>query len=400
MQPQPPPFDPRALDAFVALVGARVWSARIAEIAERARAGSRWGKAVRQRHALELAIGRLRGSLIRPASTAELHAARLAADAVALAGQFDARSRTRWRKRLLASMAGEGSLIPVFHILQTARLQRARGFSVRFAGLEDNAPYDLLLTRGDSTAEVACDVVSAEEGRLLRRDAWCRLADRLDAELRAWLAVHPGKYLLKITLPDGLPEHADDAALAAVHGRIRRLLQTGARRDHDTSAVLRLEPLSLSTSRSDDAGLLPSLRREFGPEAHLSVTGTDGGLFIMAARAGRADEVAVAVRRRLFAIAPSRLSGTKPGILAMFLDEADRGEWRGLRDSLELEGEARQFLAYRSARPVIAVTCASRCELFGMPAPDAVEDGELRFRNSAHPEARAVELASAVLSSV
>ena len=92
---------------------------------------------------------------------------------------------------------------------------------------------------------------------------------------------------------------------------------------------------------------MPSLRREFGPEAHLAVTAGGGGVFVMAARAGRADEVAVAMRRRLFDIAPTRLSGTRPGILAIFIDDTDRSEWRGLRDRLELEGEARQFLAYK-----------------------------------------------------
>jgi hypothetical protein len=400
MQPQPPPFDPRALDAFVALVGARVWSARLAEIAHRARFGPRSGQGTRFRHALELAIDRLRGTLIRPATTAELHAARLAADTVALSRRLRGHARARLRERLHAAMTGDGTLVPVFHLLRTAGLQRSRGFDVRFAGLEDDAPYDLLLTRGQLAAEIACDVVSAEDGRLLQRRPWSRLADQVDAELPQWLGAHPGRYLLKMTLPHGLRDEPEGRALDALHGRIRRLLTTKLRRDHDDTAVLRLDPLLLANARPDDTGLLPSLRREFGPEAHLSVTAADGGLFVMAARAGRADEVAVAVRRRLFEIAPTRLSGTRPGILAMFIDDADRGEWRGLRDSLELEGEARQFLAYQSARQVVAVTCASRCELFGMPAPDTVEDGELRFRNPAHPKAKAVELASAVLSSV
>jgi hypothetical protein len=35
-----------------------------------------------------------------------------------------------------------------------------------------------------------------------------------------------------------------------------------------------------------------------------------------------------------------------------------------------------------------------------MSAPHAAEDGELRFRNPAHPDARAAALAPAVLSSV
>ena len=57
-----------------------------------------------------------------------------------------------------------------------------------------------------------------------------------------------------------------------------------------------------------------------------------------------------------------------------------------------------QFLAYQAARQVIAVTCTSRIELFGMA--DAAEEGELRFRNPAHPAAKAAALGPAILSSV
>ena len=90
---------------------------------------------------------------------------------------------------------------------------------------------------------------------------------------------------------------------------------------------------------------MPSLRREFGPEAHLSVTAAGDGVFVMAARAGRADEVAVAVRRRAGRHrADTARAARRPGILAMFIEDTDRSEWRGLRDRLELEGEARQFL--------------------------------------------------------
>ena len=60
MQPQPPPYDPPALDAFVALAGPRLWAARMAEIGRYAACGPRAGQAIRQRHALELAIERLR----------------------------------------------------------------------------------------------------------------------------------------------------------------------------------------------------------------------------------------------------------------------------------------------------------------------------------------------------
>ena len=401
MHLMPPPFDRRALDAFVALAGARAWGARLAEIGRRAAAGPRVGQAIRQHHSVELSIERLRGPLVRPPSTAERHAARLAGETVALARQLGVQGRARLHECLHAALSGDGSLIPLFHLLRTAGLQRSRGFRVDFSGLDEGTPYDLLLTRGAAEAEVVCDVVSAEEGRLVHRGAWFRLADRVDPDLQTWLAAHPGRYLLKMTLPLGLRDGDQDRdALASLHDRIRRLLETRHRRDHDAAVVLRLDPLLLAGAQADDIGLLSHLRREFGPEAHLSVTTAGCGIFVMAARAGGENAIAAAVRRRLLAIAPTRLSGSRPGILAMFVDGTDRGEWRGLRERLELEGEARQFLTHRAARPVIAVTCASRFELFGVAAPDAVEDGELRFRNPAHPAARTPALAPAVLSSV
>ena len=324
--------------------------------------GRAQGRRSRQRHALELAIERLRGTLTRPPSTAELHAARLAGDAVALARTLRARGKARLRERLRMALAGDGTLVPVFHLLRTAALQASRGFSIAFAGLEDAAPYDLLIARGALEAEIACEVVSAEDGRLVHRGAWSDLADRVDADLRAWLAACPGRYLLKMTLPQGLREQMLSRTCTTGSAACWR---PGGAAITTTAAVLRLDPLLLAGGNAD-GGLMLSLRREFGPEAHLAVIAAGGGVFAMAARAGRTDEVAVAVRRRLFEIAPTRLSGTRPGILAMFIEDTDRGEWRGLRDRLELEGEARQFLAYKAARPVIAVTCASRFELFGM----------------------------------
>jgi hypothetical protein len=108
-------------------------------------------------------------------------------------------------------------------LLRTAALHRARGFSVHFAGLEDGAPFDLLLSRDRTEAEIACHVVSAEEGRHLHRGAWFHLADRIDPGLRTWLAAHPGRCLLQVTLPDGPrvgpQQGAEDGDLAAPRRR-------------------------------------------------------------------------------------------------------------------------------------------------------------------------------------
>ena len=138
------------------------------------------------------------------------------------------------------------------------------------------------------------------------------------------------------------------------------------------------------------------LREEFGHEAHLAVTAAGGGVFAMAARAAREDEVAEAMHRRMATIAPMRLTGTRPGILAMFIEDTDQLEWRVLRDQLRLEGAARHFLTRSEARSVVAVTCVSRLEMLGGQPPHAAAGGELRFRSPGHPDARIAALAPAI----
>ena len=393
------------LDGFLDCVGKQAWKARMAEIGKCREAGKLAGRMALQRNAIECILDRAARRNFAGAADISITERRLVALAAALArimGTLTPAGTDRLQALVQSALTGANTLVPLFHLVRTAEMQAARGFEVRFAGLEDEAPYDLLLRRDGVEAEVACDVVSAEAGHDVHRGAWFSLCDRIDPDLQTWLADHPGRYLLKMTLPRGLKDGGETpaATLAGLHERIRTLLSSHLRADHDEAAVLRLDPLLLTAAQADDLGLISKLRQEFGPEAHIAVTTAGGGVFALAARAGRQNEVACAVRDRMAAVAPARLTGQKPGILAMFLEDTDREEWHGLRERLELEGEARQFLTQPPARSVVAVTCTSRLEMFGMPAPAAVAEGELRFRNPSHPAAKSAALAPAVQSSV
>ncbi|MFC7553782.1 hypothetical protein ACFQU7_18465 [Pseudoroseomonas wenyumeiae] len=117
---------------------------------------------------------------------------------------------------MLEGLTGEQTLIPLFHLFREAARQRARGFTVHFTGLTEGTSYDLLLERGGVEAELACETVSAEEGRALPTD-WCALMDGINPDLQTWLAAHPGRYLLKMTLPDGIqgPEQLSSCSAAS-----------------------------------------------------------------------------------------------------------------------------------------------------------------------------------------
>ncbi|HEY8612178.1 MAG TPA: hypothetical protein VIL69_12890 [Roseomonas sp.] len=386
--------DPKVLAGFLGLAGARRWQARMEEIGRRAASPSLTGRAVQERHALELTLQRLSAPrALAVASMAERQLLSYAREAVRLADSLPADPRKRLRTLILSGLTGEANLIPLFHLLRVAALHRARGFEVRFTGLTEGTPHDLVIARGDCEAEVVCETVSAEEGRPLLRGDWCAFVDGINPDLQTWLATHPGRYVLKMTLPDGLKRDALD--VATLQRRIIEMLRDRRRQDSAADAVLKLDPLMLAGAQA--AVPATALRALFGPEAHLAVAQGNGNILVLAARAGQASDIAQAVCRRMVA-ASSRFGGERPAILAMFLDDLGRQEWRGLRDRMELEGAVRRFLTTPEARGVSTVSCASRMEMFGMAPPDAVPDGELRFRNPARPHARETALLPALVS--
>ncbi len=393
---------PEVLNALVDRIGRRAWQARMAEL-KRGCSATYAGRALSQLHALELTVERLRRpGRNAPLTQIEARIACLAGRLVAMADSLTEAGRVRLDQTLASAVSGQGSLVPLFHLMRTASVQQMRGFDVGFLGLEEDAPFDLLLHRLGMEAEIVCDVISAEAGRDLHRSAWSQLMDRVDPDLQSWLAAHPGRYLLKMTLPQGLKgceACADGTKLADLHRRITAMLSAHKRADYDEAAVLRLDPLMLAAAQADALGLMPRLRREFGHEAHLAVTSAGQGIFVMAARAGREDEVAAAVHRRMAEIAPKSLTGARPGILAMMIEDTDRLEWHQLRQQLRLEGEARHFMTRPEARAVVAITCSSREELLGPAEDEGSPCSELRFRNPSHPSAKQPALAPAVMSS-
>ncbi|WP_426957833.1 hypothetical protein [Muricoccus radiodurans] len=379
--------------AFLGLAGRRRWRERVAELGRRVEAPSLRGRAAARRHEAELILARLAGANPGGSSEGERRVVAYAGEAVRLAAALPPESRERLRERVVAGLTGEESLIPLFHLLRLAAMQRARGFEVHFTGLVEGTPHDLVIARDGAEAEVVCETVSAEEGRPLQRGGWCALVDAMNPDLQTWLAAHPGRYVLKVTLPEGLRTTGTDVQV--LHRRILDMLQAQRRQEQAADAILKLDPLVLAGAQS--AVPAASLRAQFGPEAQLAVAQAGGNMLVLAARAGGGNDISRAVCQRLDG-AVARLGGRRPGLVAIFLDDLDRAEWRGLRDRMELEGAVRRSLTTERLRPVTCVSCSSRAEMFGLAPPDAAAEGELRFRNPSHPGGRVAALASALVS--
>lgn len=99
------------------------------------------------RHAIEAAVERLQLG-VRVPTRAERRIGALSQEAVALNRQLGRQAGMRFRAVLASTLEGEATLVPLFHLLRTAAMQRARGFNVAFTGLQDGTRFDLLLSRG------------------------------------------------------------------------------------------------------------------------------------------------------------------------------------------------------------------------------------------------------------
>ena len=139
--------DPATVDPFIALVGSSDGSERLAEIRDLASVG----------HALARpsANGMAWSSAWKNAAASRRHAVawpntllgRIAAEIPQIAAELTPRGRDGLIEQLRLGLSGQNTLIPVFHLIRTAMLQRSRGFTVAFSGLEDETPHDLLLER-------------------------------------------------------------------------------------------------------------------------------------------------------------------------------------------------------------------------------------------------------------
>jgi hypothetical protein len=108
------------------------WATRLAEIRDLAAGGPRAGQAIRQRHAIELAIEKLRRPPNAPVSVTERLLGRIAAELPAIAKSLTWIGRERLDQRLRDGVSGQNTLVGVFHLTRSAMLQRPRGFAVAF----------------------------------------------------------------------------------------------------------------------------------------------------------------------------------------------------------------------------------------------------------------------------
>ena len=128
-------IDHDALDSFVEGFGQREWTDRLTELGLAAAKPTRLGRALQQRHIIELTIERWRKpGRNRSPSPGECCIGRLAADASRLFDALPGPARDKLRSCLRQAAEADNTLISAFHLLRTAALQRSRGFDVEFAG--------------------------------------------------------------------------------------------------------------------------------------------------------------------------------------------------------------------------------------------------------------------------
>lgn len=351
-------------------------------------------RAIRRRYLLELAMEQLfrrlnkRGES-RPLPEEYRVLASVAGAIAEIAEALPAKPRKELNARIAQGLTGEGSLVSVFHLAATAQRFVSLGFRVSFPDLAGKAPYDLLVEKGGQSAEVACVTVPADVGRAIHSGDWDQLVGQLDPALQSYVERRPGRYILKLSMPEGI---AGSRGVTAIRDEVVRLLSDGTRVARSDTVVLKLDPLTLAPERLTEDNLHRRLETQFGHTANLAISIDGESVFVVAARSGKPDDIARGVLTQI-ADVPRRFSGERPAMLFTLVDDLSPAEWVDLRDRMELEVAGRELLNRAENAPVHSVGFLSVPDLVTVDRPGFARHRSLWVVNPKHPQARAAEFA-------
>ncbi len=383
-----------AMRRFMGVVGRRAWTARMRSLEAHIAGQPALRHVVQRRHLLEMAFDQLdrrvrRAGPDRPLPPQYAALAEIAGLVGDTAEALNAKGEKALKARLAAALEDGGALSAALHPFAVARRFLQLGFSVSFPDLEDKAPYDLLVEKDGTAAEVVCVAVASDAGRSVDSADWSRLVGEIDGAMQAYVDGRPGRYVLKLSLPEGL---AGDTGIADIRDAVVELLADNQRSARAESVVMKLDPLNLGSDPISQDDLHQVLRAQFGPAASLAIGMFGDSAFAIAGRSGKPDDIARGVLDQLVDV-PRRFGGDRPGLLFTLVDDVSAVEWTSLRDRMELEVAGRELLNRAENAPVHSVAFVSVADMVTEGPPGFARHRSLCVLNPKHPQARAADLA-------
>lgn len=229
-----------------------------------------------------------------------------------------------------------------------------QGHDVKFMDLEDKANYDLLVSNGSEEIEVECKRKSADAGRKIHRADFYLLADILFARL------HQINKRFVVLIESEGPMGGNTSLFYEIANAIEKCIATSKSEDQIKHIQFKIEMLPSNLRIRSNLEAAEVLTPYYSRSSHYAIFSNQDTTLLVKAESTVRDKVLRAIYDELKA-GSTQLSGTRPGLLACFLEDIDDAAWDQLKENSGLQAMTARLMANESRRHVnLAVYSSDR----------------------------------------
>ncbi len=310
-------------------------------------------------------------------------------------------AQKRLRGMIRGQLKDDSGLAPVASEMAVASHLMSRDFDVIFNDLETGRGFDFLAKRREVEIEVECKHVSGDVGRKLHKRRVYELGGRIVPLLDEVLERQSDGWLLRITVPDHLKGAREQhEAIAKV---VEETLRSGQRSSDHSVCSLEVQQFPLADSpfsASSPGAISEQLVKDF-VEKRLGVFnkhlfclfGPQKGAVVVVFHSSKPDKVLDGIHRQLKNSSKDQLTGLRPGLMCVHLEDVSGKDLRELADAegndftngTGLQAMATDVLVKRPHVHTIAFTAAGEIRENRIERYRQEKGSAYSFPNANHP---------------
>ena len=243
-------------------------------------------------------------------------------------------AQNRLRGMILDGLKSERGLASLGTELTMAVHLMTKGFDVFFNDLETGGGFDLLAKRNGVEIEVECKNVSGDIGRKIHKQRMYDLAQRFIPALKEKLEKQPDGWLVTITIPDRLT--AAKRQQEAIARIVEHTLRSNKPSAENPECSIQVQRFSMadspfratSTYKISEPEVMEFVESRLGVsnknQCWLLQPGKSAAAIIV--QSARSDSVLDGIYRQLKDAARDQLTGNRPGLLCVHLQDVSASD--------------------------------------------------------------------------
>ena len=295
-------------------------------------------------------------------------------------------AKNRLAGMLRGALKDDRGLAPLASEMAMAAHLMTKGFDVFFNDLETGGGFDFLAAREGVEIEVECKHVSGDIGRRVHQRHVHQLGKLIYPLLNRKVERQPGGWLLKATVPDRLT--GSDEQHQAISKIFERTLETDRNYFEPSVCSLVIQPFSLADSPFSASSPNSISQRAVMDFADERLGGSNKHVIclfqprraaaVVVVDSSKPDKVLDGIYRQLKDSSRDQLSGTRPGLMCVHLEDVTESD---LVDLARGEGDEADAATGLQAMTTAVLLKRPHVHTIAFTAIGEIESGKQTFEN-------------------